>query len=189
MRLFFSLIFVAAIFSIPAWATVPNYIVVKDKSSLQFTATQNGSPVKGKFKDFIANIHFDAQQLAQSSVEVTVAMNSVQVTDADIMSYITLPEWLAVKSFPQAVFKSTKITAAVQPNHFQAAGLLTLRDKTVPAMLDFELTPLDAKTTSATGKVVLQRSDFGIGTGEWAKDDVIKNAVKVEFQITATQTP
>ena len=179
--------FAIAIFSIPARAAVPNYQLVKDQSTLQFTATQNGSPVKGRFTNFTTDIQFDAAQLNQSHINVTVDMASAAVADEDIAKYIKLPDWLSATAFPQAVFRSTQITAVAKSNHYQAAGLLTLRGKTVPAILDFELTPIDAQTTTAKGNVILNRNDFGIGAGEWAKDDMIKNAVKVDFTITAVK--
>jgi polyisoprenoid-binding protein YceI len=168
----------------PAWADVPAYSVIKEKSLLKFYAIQNGAPVEGKFEDFTADIHFDSSQLEKSTIAVEVNTGSVFVANPDVLSNIKLPDWLSIEAFPKAVFKSKTINRMPMSDNYYADGELTLRGKTAPVVLNFQLEQLDNRAI-ATGYVTLHRKDYGIGQGEWARDDVIKNEVRVEFRIVA----
>lgn len=170
-----------------AYADVPTYSVVKEKSFLKFFAIQNGAPVEGKFNDFTADIRFDPNQLDQSSIRVEVPTGSVQVADVEITKNLKMPTWLSTEAFPKALFECKKITRMPSTDDYYADGTLTLRDKTVPVVLNFQMEYFDDKSAVAKGYVTLHRKDFGVGTGEWAKDDVIKDEVRVEFRIAATK--
>ncbi|MDE3059730.1 MAG: YceI family protein [Pseudomonadota bacterium] len=169
----------------PAVAEVPAYTLVKDKSVLKFIATQNGAPVEGQFRDFTADIRFDPSQLEQSGVTVEVATGSVTVANEDIAQNVKTSDWLSVEAFPKAVFTSRKISRAPGADHYRADGDLTLRGKSVPVTLDFQIEHLDTHSAIANGSVMLRRNDFGVGQGEWAQADVIKNDVRVEFRVVA----
>jgi len=166
-------------------ADVPAYSVIKEKSTLKFFAIQNSAPVEGKFNDFIADIRFDPNHLDQSSITVEVNIGSVSTNDDDIAKNLKLPEWLNTDAFPKAVFTCKKLTRMPQSDNYYADGQLTLRGKTMPVVLNFQMEHFDATSAIAKGSVTLHRNDFGVGQGEWAKDDVIKDEVRVEFRIAA----
>lgn len=174
------LIFIAS----PALAEVPAWTVVKEKSALKFFAIQNSAPVEGRFNDFTADIRFDPEHADQSSIAVEVNIASVQVANEDVQKNIILPEWLSAEAFPKAIFKSGKITRTPSSNDYFAEGNLTLRGKTLPVVLNFTLKQT-GDVAVATGFVTIKRNEFGVGQGQWTKDDVIKNEVRVEFRIFA----
>lgn len=182
-RLFFLALLLLPLYS--AHAAVPAYTLLNNQSTLEFTATQNGAPLKGSFTDFTAKILFDANQLDQSSIEVTVMTGSVKVSADDVLKYLRMPNWLGVEAFPQAVFKSNKITHTNQLKNYMAEGTLQIRDKTAPATLQFQLVKQDAKNAEAIGDITLHRNDFGIGQGEWSQENVVKNDVQVHFYVVA----
>lgn len=167
----------------PVLADVPSYSLVKDKSTLKFYAIQNGAPVEGSFTDYTADIHFDPDKLTESSVTVEVNTGSVTVANTDVAQSIKTPDWLSTETFPKAVFKCTKLSRMPQTNNYYADGELTLRGKTMPVVLNFQMEHIDDKGAIAKGSVTLRRNDFGVGQGEWAKDDTIKNEVRIEFRI------
>lgn len=168
----------------PAWGGVPAWTVVKEKSFLKFYAIQNSAPVQGRFTDFTADIRFDADQPDNSSITVEVNTASVQAGNEDVQKNIVLPEWLSANAFPKATFKSKKINRTPFTDNYFADGDLTLKGNTMPVTLNFILKQT-GNTSIANGYVTLKRNDFGVGQGEWAKDDVIKNEVRVEFRIFA----
>ncbi len=168
-----------------ARADVPSYAVVKEKSFLKFSAIQNSAPVQGKFSDFTAEIKFDPEHLDESSIKVEVALASVSVASEEVQSNIKMPDWLSVDAFPKAVFNCKQFTRMPTSNNYYANGQLTLRGKTVPVVLNFQMEHFDEKNAVATGYVTVRRSDFGVGQGEWARDDVVKNEVRIEFRIAA----
>lgn len=173
------------LFSNTVFADVPSYELTKEKSTLKFFVIQNNAPVEGAFKNFTTDIHFDPQQLDKSSIAVEVDTGSVTAADDEVTQNMKASDWLSTDAFPKAVFKSTKITRLPQSDNYYADGELTLRDKTVPIVLNFQLNNIDEKVTVANGSATLSRNSFGVGQGEWAKDDVIKNQVRVEFRIVA----
>lgn len=169
----------------PAPVEAPAYQVVKEKSFLKFFALQNGAPVEGGFGDFTADIRFDPEHPDQSSIAVEVNTASVIAANEDVAKNLKLPEWLSVEAFPKAVFKSKTITRMPMSDNYYSEGELTLHGKTVPVTLNFQMNRFDGKRAIATGYATLRRLDYGIGQGEWAKPDVIKNEVRVQFRIVA----
>jgi polyisoprenoid-binding protein YceI len=174
-----------ALISGPVFADAPGFALVPEQSSLKFIAIQNGAPVEGKFKNFTTDIHFDHEKPEASSIKVEVDTGSAVVANEDVEKNVKLPEWLSVDAFPKAVFVCSKLTRMPESENYYADGTLTLRGKTVPVVLNFQLDHFDGQKAIATGYITVRRNDFGVGQGQWAKDDVIKNEVRVEFRIVA----
>lgn len=168
----------------PAFADAPEYKLVKEKSILKFYAINNDVPVAGEFKDFSAEIKFDAKKLEESSISVKVNTASVFAEYEEVVENLLSSDWLAVEKFPQAVFTSEKISRMPNSNDYYADGQLQIRDKTMPVTLNFQLKPV-GNNMLATGYITLRRTDFGVGQGDWSKDDVVKNEVRVEFRVLA----
>jgi polyisoprenoid-binding protein YceI len=155
-------------------------------SSITFTATQNNSPVSGQFKTFKSNIDFDPAELNKSHVTITVDMNSVSTSYKEVGDTLKTPDWFNVKIFPQAVFKATHFTKTGD-NSYTANGSLTMRDKTVPVTLRFVLDEYTPNKAHAKGSTTLKRSAFGMGQGDWAKTDDLKDDIEINFILAATK--
>jgi len=168
-----------------AFADVPSYEVIKEKSSIKFFAIQNNTSVEGRFTDFDATIRFDPEAVDKSSIRVEVKTGSITMPNEEVLQNVKKPDWLSVDVFPKAIFVSQKISRMPNTDNYYADGQLTLRDKTVPVVLNFQMDHFDSKTAIASGSVTLKRKDFGVGQGEWSKDDVIKDGVRVEFRVAA----
>ena len=178
-------VFVLCLIPLQSLADAPEYKVVKEKSSLKFFAIQNNAPVGGKFSDFTAIIRFDPDHLDESSVNVEVNIASVIVENPDVQNNIKLPEWLSAQAFPKATFTCKKFTRMPQSNNYYADGQLTLKGKTVPVALNFQMEHFDGTSAVANGYVTVHRNDFAIGEGDWSHDDEIKNEVRIEFRVAA----
>ncbi len=161
-----------------AWTMVPT------ESSISFTATQNNSPVSGKFKIFTAVIHADPQQLNSSDVQLKINMDSVSTDYSLIADTLKTADWFDVKQFPEAVFESKNFTETAK-NHYQSHGTLTLRDKTLPIIVDFTVEDISPNKIKAKGTAELKRTVFGVGQGEFGKTDDVKDNVRVDFVLTA----
>jgi len=92
-------------------------------------------------------------------------------------------DWFNAKVFPKAEFKSKQIEKTGD-NQYNAKGTLTIRDKSVPVTLNFSAEYNESKG-SVVGSTVIKRSDFGVGQGEWAGTDEIKDDVTVSFKVAA----
>lgn len=179
---FIRLLLAAVLVSSAAKAEVTKWQIVPNESRLTFTAVQNNAPVTGQFKKFSGAIEFDPEQLAQSKVEIDVDMNSVSASYGEVESTLKTPEWFNVSAFPQAVFKAAEFVKTGN-NSYEANGTLTIRDKTIPVKLIFTMAEYSKTKARAQGSVVLKRTQFGVGQGEWAKTDAVGDDVKVEFVV------
>lgn len=167
-------------------ASAPHWEIIPKDSSLIFTATQNGSPVAGQFKKFMGNINFDPVALSSSNVQITIDITSISTSYKDIENTLKTPEWFDAKLFPNAIFKASQFTKTGN-NTYQANGTLTIRDKTIPILLNFTLDKYTETNAHVMGSTVLKRTAFGIGTGEWSKTDEVKDDVKVNFVLSAVR--
>ena len=166
---------------------VPSYELDKAKSTLKFIATQNNAAVEGKFTAFDAVIAFHPDHVEQSSIKVDVDINSLVMTDSQTQATLLTADWFDVAKNPKAVFVSSKVDRIPGTNDYYAPGELTLRGVKAPATLNFSIVYMDDAKVVANGSVTLQRTDFGVGQKEWAKDDVVKKAVRIEFRVTANK--
>jgi polyisoprenoid-binding protein YceI len=156
-----------------------------EKSTLSFTAIENGVPIFGSFSSFSGAIRFDPKNLTKSAVRITVDLLSVATAHADIANTLKTVAWFNTAHFPQAVFEA-KTFVEKSPNSYEARGTLTLRGKTLPIVLHFFLQDYSAVHAHATGETVLKRSAFDIGGGQWTDPHIIADEVKVNFDIQAT---
>lgn len=166
------------------FAATPEWKIVPDKSRLTFTATQNNAPVIGEFKSFDGEIHFDPNELKTSRVRIIINIASIKTSYGEVATTLESPEWFNSKKFPKAIFESRSFRH-INKNSYEAEGTLKILDKTVPITLTFVLDQFTDKKAHVTGKAQLKRSAFGIGTGNWASTDEIKDEVEIDFVVDA----
>lgn len=174
----FLLPILASLAAVPAWQIIPN------ESSLTFTATQNGAPVTGEFKDFTGDIQFDHNDLSKSNVKITVNIASVSTSYGEIATTLVTPDWFDAKLFPQAVFTAQQFKKTGDKT-YQANGELTLRNKTLPITVTFTEEEYSDTKARMKGSTTLKRTAFGIGQGDWAKTDEVKDDVQINFILSA----
>lgn len=172
------------LFAIIAKAAAQAWQIIPGESSITFTATQNNAPVTGQFKNFNGEINFDPAQLDSSQVKITVDMSSVNTSYQQISDTLKMSSWFDVKNFPQAVYTANHFVKTGN-NSFQADGMLTIRDKTIPTTLVFTLEKYTSNEALAKGVVTLKRTRFAVGNGEWASTNSVKDDVMVNFVLSA----
>ncbi|MFZ2315912.1 MAG: YceI family protein [Gammaproteobacteria bacterium] len=178
------LIFCMLSFSGFCYAALPSWKMIPELSTLTFTGIQNNAPITGSFKRFTSVINFDPQQLKKSNVHIVVQMNSISLSFRDLITVLFSGDWLDVNKYPEAIFDAKNFTQ-LGPNHFQARGTLTIKDKKMPVNLTFATREMEGGKVLARGGTTIKRTAFGIGQGEWADTDAVKDDVKVDFMIIA----
>ena len=128
-----------AIFSTTTFAATQQWKIIPSKSSLTFTGTQNGSPATGEFKKFTGDISVDPDNIGASKAKIIVDMDSVSASYSQIVGTLKSGDWFDVKHFPQAIFEAKEFTKTGDKT-YQAKGMLTIRDKTLPTTVTFEET-------------------------------------------------
>jgi len=117
--------------------------------------------VEGKFM-------FDAAKPANSSLDIKVPMSSLDTGVAKLDTHLSSPDFFDAAQFPEATFKSTKVTEAGK-GKLKLLGNLTIHGVTKPVTFDVTINGIALhpmmKTPSAGFDAVakIKRSDFGVG--------------------------
>ena len=120
------------------------------------------------FGDADGAIVYNADDVAASSVEVTLPISGLSALATDFKDHLTSADWLDVAKFPSATFKSTRVQAA-GTNRFTVDGDLTVKGVTQPVTLDVTLNGagehpmLKKQAIGFSATATIKRSDFGVG--------------------------
>ena len=159
-------------------------------SKLMFEAEHAGEKFKGSFPKFTAAIDFDEAAPEKGKISVTIDMASATADGKDRQDSLPTDDWFAVKQFPTATFTSTAISRGPIEKtgraNYIAKGNLAIKGIAKEIELPFSL-QTTGKSTIARGSVTLNRSDFGVGSGQWKSDEWVKFPVRVFFEINATK--
>ncbi len=155
------------------------------KSSVTATFKQMGVPVEAKFKQFAAQIDYDAAKPAASKASVEIQTASLDLGDPDYNKEVTKKEWFNTAQFPKASFVSTAIAPA-GAGKLNVSGKLTIKGRS--ANVSF---PLSVKAEGGKqvfeGQLPIKRLAFNIGEGEWKDTSMVADEVVIKFRVTAGQ--
>ncbi|MDE1979346.1 MAG: polyisoprenoid-binding protein [Betaproteobacteria bacterium] len=179
----------AALLSIcaAAWAQpVPAaaYTHALPASSVSFSATQMGVPMKGHFKTLTTQIDFMPGDLAKSHVEVAVQSASVDAGSAQTNALLAGADWLAAKADPQARFVSSQFTPD-GPGRYWVSGTFSVKGHSQPLRVQVSTHP-DGKDLIMDAAFTLDRTAFGLGTGSWADTSVVAAAIAVQVHLVVS---
>jgi polyisoprenoid-binding protein YceI len=169
----------------PAAAETGNWKMIPELSRITFTGTQTGDMFMGEFKRFTTVIQLDPNDLTNAHIEATIDISSVDAHDEQRNQALPGNEWFGVTQFPTAVFRSDSIKK-LDDGKYEATGKLTIRDVSKDVVLPFTL-DIDGDKARAFGELNLTRTDYNVGTGEWADGKWVGLPVMVTFDITATR--
>lgn len=163
--------------------------VDKAHTSVNFSINHLFSTVTGKFTTFDGNFLFDPKNLESSKTDFTISVKSVNTNEQERDTHLQSAEFFDEKKFPKINFNSTKIEKK-SVNEFLLHGKLTIKDKSKDVVLPMKITgqmenPM-VKGTMILGVLVetsVNRTDFGIGTGNWASTMVVGNEVRISIPI------
>jgi polyisoprenoid-binding protein YceI len=164
-------------------APVPSWSVDAANSKLGFRGTMNGDAFNGVFRRWNAQIAFDPKNLAASKAAVTVEVASAVTGDADRDQAMPTADWFSASAQPRASFVATAFKD-LGGGKYQASGDLTIRGVKRPVVLPFTLA-ISGDTARMNGAVVINRTAFGIGQGQWKTGDVVATEVTVTVALTA----
>jgi len=164
-------------------APAPNWAVDAANSKLGFRGAMNGDAFNGVFHRWSAQIAFDPKNLAGSKAVVSVDVASAVTGDADRDQAMPTADWFSAQTQPKATFVATAFKD-LGGGKYQASGDLTIRGVKKPVVLPFTLA-ISGDTARMNGSLVLNRTAFGIGQGQWKTGDVVATEVTVTVALTA----
>jgi polyisoprenoid-binding protein YceI len=171
--------------AVPAYAApAPNWIVDAG-SKVGFVASMNGQAINGSFRRFNAKIAFDPKNLPGSTVVATIDVGSALTGDQTRDEALPTADWFSAKLFPQASFKSTGFKA-LGGNRYAANGILTIRGKSRPVALPFQIA-ITGNKAQMRGSLTIDRRWFEVGQGQFAGTDAVAANVRVDIAINAHQ--
>ncbi len=178
------LVFLTAILMATASAAgATTWRAVPAKSEIAFEATQLGAAFTGRFDAFEADIRFDPEDLDDARAAVLVMIASVSTGNGDRDAQILGPDWFDSDAHPVARFETTAIRR--DGDGYVARAQLTLRDVTRDVELPFALA-IDDRYAVMTAELSINRTDFGIGRGQWVDTAVVGDRVTIRIRLEAT---
>lgn len=132
-------------------------------------------------------IVYDADNVGQSSVKVTLPLSGMTGFVAKFDEHLRSGDFFDVEKYPEATFASTRVEAAGD-NKLRVFGDLTIRGVTKPVVLDVTLNKagvgrdgqprigFDATTT-------VKRSDFGLQMAAPAVSDAVEIRITTEAAV------
>ena len=191
MKRFAALAFATALI---APAAAADWAVDPARSTLSFEVSAQGEAFTTVFRDWSAQIRFDPADLSTASATVTINLASADSGSRERDGMMSSKSWFdtagsgfsAPTDVPagQAIFQTTSFRQTGETS-YEADGLLSMRDAAKPVTLPFTLTITDAEA-HMTGSVSINRTEWGVGQGQYASDDPVATEVKINVDLTAT---
>ena len=173
-------------FSMQANAAPEKYVIETPHTQIIFKVNHLGfSHSYGKFTGYEGTINFDEADPKNSSVDITIKADSVDLNDQKWNDHLKNADFLEVEKFPTITFKSTSIEVTGEKTA-NITGDLTIKGVTKPVVLAAVLNgtgkhPFSGKTGAGfAATTTIKRSDFGVNYGLPAVADEVVIALEVE---------
>lgn len=136
-------------------------------ASIHFKIKHLGySWLKGRFEKFSGDFSYDPQQISNSQVAVTIDTTSVNSNHSERDKHLRSDDFLDVKKYPTATFKSDSVTAEADGG-LLIKGMLTLHG--VTKVIEIQATkvgegkdPWGGYRAGFSGTTRLKLADYGI---------------------------
>ncbi len=186
----------AVLLAAPAFAA-DKFDIDASHSQAGFTVRHFFSKVPGRFNEISGTIQLDEKNLANSSVEVTIPVSSINTENERRDNHLKSADFFDLEHFPNITFKSTKVVPG-KDGKFQIVGDLTMRGVTKSVTL--EATQLGLGAVGIGGNAMgvrggweatttVNRKDYGIS---WNKTldqggTLLGDDVTISLQVEATK--
>ena len=163
-------------------------------SAVSFRVRHLGiSWVNGRFQSWTGELVYDPANPAAAKVTARIKTSSVDTENERRDNDIRSGNYLAVDSFPEMVFISTRVER-VDETHLRVTGDLTIRGVTKRVQLDTEILGTIAgqrgKRMAFTATTRIDRNDFGVSfSGLMEGVKVVGDEIRITLDVEATQPP
>ena len=150
------------------------------------------STPSANFSDIQGVISVDNAKPANSSVNVTIPLSSLNTNVKALDEHLKTADFFNAEKYPTITFKSTKVQA-ISKNKYKITGNLTVKDVTKPVVLDAVLNkqgihPMTkAQSIGFNATTSFDRSAFGIGAYVPNVGDKITVNITTEASVPAAK--
>lgn len=155
------------------------------------------TPVEGSFDAFEAQLIWDRETPANSTVNATIQVASVDTENTDRDAHLLSGDFFDAERFPQITFRSTAVEARGD-DMLMVTGDLTIRDVTKQVQMPVRILGVQAvpaemqqmlggavEIASFEGELEIDRRDFGVGSGNFAETAIVGGPVTITIQLEA----
>ena len=179
--------------------TVPTltgtYAIDPSHSTIGFSARHAMvTKVRGSFNDFEGSGHYDAENPAQSNLQLTIKAASIDTRNADRDAHLRSNDFFDMDTYPEITFVSTAVDE-VDSEKYRVTGDLTIKGVTKPVSVDFEYTgtavdPFGNQRIGFEGKTTINRKDWGVNWNAALETGgvLVSEKVTLEFEVSAIRT-
>jgi len=160
----------------PAWTIRPG-------GSLRFAADNAGTTLNGTFRRWSGSIAMDPENPAGANIRIEIDLASASLGDATQDTMLAGGDFFGVSANPTAIFRSTDVSKT-GTNSYRANGTLSLKGASRAQAITFTLSG-SGTTRSVSGSGTVDRTAFGVGTGENAAG--LAPSVRVDFTFDAAR--
>lgn len=153
------------------------------KSSITATFKQLNVPVDAKFRQFDAQIVYDAAKPDASKANVSIDVASFDLGDPEYNKEVLKKEWFDAAQFPKATFVSSQIKPGAG-GKLDVAGKLTIKGKTADVRFPMSVKK-EGNTQVFEGALPIKRLTYNIGEGEWKDTSMVADEVTIRFRVIA----
>lgn len=171
----------------------PTWSVDKGHSSVSFAVRHFFSNVIGTFDEFDATLDFDPEDMEGSSVEFVIKVASVNTKSERRDGHLQSEDFFNAEEWPEMKFKSTGFSAA--DDHYLVKGEMTIRDVTqkieIPVKFLGQMEHprrAGAYIGGFSSEFVIDRTDYGVGVGNYAATATIGGEVTVTINLEVNRS-
>lgn len=173
-----------------AWRVDPNH------SQVGFTVNHFFTPVSGTFDELEADLQYDPQNPEASRVTVKIPVASVDTRNDRRDNHLRSPDFFEAETYPYITFESEGVKANGD-ERLAVTGTLTIKGEPRRVTLPVEVLGIKefsaemaermgaTQVASFRAELAIDRTDYGVGVGNWASDAVVGKPVTIEILIEA----
>jgi polyisoprenoid-binding protein YceI len=150
--------------------------------------------VRGSFNEFEGSGYFDAEDPANSTLQLTIQAASIDTRNADRDAHLRGNDFFDMEQYPQITFASTAVEQ-VDSETYRVTGDLTMKGVTRPVTVELEYTgaavdPYGNQRIGLEGKAVVNRKDWGISWNAALETGgvLVSEKVTLEFEVSAIRS-
>ncbi len=179
---------------LPLAAHSDTYVLDPGHTEVRFYWDHAGvSEQSGEWQSVTGTAEFDPDDIGGTSIDVSIDVDSLYTGVEALDTHMKSADMFETEAYPAITFRSTAVVQT-GPESVEMTGDLTIKDKTLPVVLDVELTHMGAHPVGqflpyyegewlgvrATGRLL--RSEYGVGYGAPLTSDLIRLEISAELK-------
>ena len=171
------------------------YVIDPAHSRIGFSARHAMvTKVRGSFNEFDGTAYLDAENPANSRLQLTIKAASIDTRNPDRDAHLRSNDFFDMEQYPEITFVSTAVDQ-VDAENYRVTGDLTIKGVTRPVTVDVEYTgasvdPFQNQRIGFEGRATVNRKDWGVNWNAAleAGGVLVSEKVTLEFEVSAIRT-